>query len=63
MSEITLDIKNKNYFDGRMNNWYVLGPSSLFLFLFLQIAALKFFTCDTACIHIASLSRQGKVSV
>ena len=36
-SDTTLDIGNKNYFDGRVNNWYVLGPSSIF---FCPIAAL-----------------------
>ena len=30
VSEITLGIETKNYFDGRMNNWYILGPSSIF---------------------------------
>ena len=24
--------RNKNYFDGRMNNWYIFGPSSIFFF-------------------------------
>ena len=33
--EITLDIRNKNYFEGRMKNWYVVGPSSIFFFFFL----------------------------
>ena len=35
MSEVTLDIEAKNHFDGRMNNCYILGPSSiLFYFIF-----------------------------
>ena len=24
--------ETKNYFDGRINNWYALGPSSIFIF-------------------------------
>ena len=33
VSEITLDIRNKKeYFDGRTNNWYVLGDKLNFYF-------------------------------
>ena len=32
VSEVTLDIRNKNCFDRRMNNSYALGPSSSFIF-------------------------------
>ena len=32
VSEITLCIGNKTYFDGRMNNCYVLRLSSIFIF-------------------------------
>ena len=32
MSEVTMVIRNKKYLDGRMNNCYILGPSSIFIF-------------------------------
>ena len=40
VSEITLDIWGSNYFDGKMNNGCILGPSSIFIFIFFPVAAL-----------------------
>ena len=35
----------KNYLDERMNNWYQLGPSSIFFFFF-DRHTLKFHKCN-----------------
>ena len=34
--------ETNSYFDGRMNNWYDLGPSSIFILFFSDRRTLKF---------------------